>query len=238
MTRRRDISTISRVGAEALDTPALDRTTARATLRDIARANLLFGGQAAVKHGLTNVLQPGPHPPALTVLDVGAGAGDILATVIRMLTRRGTRAVGIAIDWHREAATMVLEQGQHTLVGDAMELPLGTGSVDVVVASQLLHHFTRDAGVRLVQELDRVARVGVVIADIRRALPAAWGIWLAAHALRFHRVSRADGVVSVRRGFSRSELENVCDAAGVAAVVQRRPGFRLVAFWRSKRAHS
>lgn len=229
-------ASVSPIGREALDTPGLDRCTARATLRDIARANLLFGGRAAVAYG-TGQLLDGDRRGNVTVADVGAGAADVLVSLERMLARRGVAMEGIAVDFHRAAAEMARERGQRAMVGDAVQLPLADRSVDVVVASQLLHHFSRDAATRLVRELDRVARVGVVIADIRRARAAAVGIWLAALALRFHPVSRADGVVSVRRGFSDAELAEVCRVAGVPATVRRRPGYRLVAFWRADRAH-
>lgn len=226
------------VGLEALDSPALDTQTARATLTDIAQANRFFGGRAAVVHGVGQILDRRRASAPLTILDVGAGAGDVLAALERTLSKRGVPSVGIAVDWLREAATMAREHRQEAVVGNANALPLGDRSVDVVVASQLLHHWSEDGAVQLVRELHRVARVGVVIADLRRTPLAAWGIWLASLLLRFHPVSRADGVVSVRRGFSRPELTAICRAAGVSATVCRRPGFRVVAFWRSDRAHS
>ena len=232
-----DATGLSAVGVEALDTPTLDRTTARATLTDIARANLLFGGNAAVAHGVKRILGDDHRRSTLTIADVGAGAGDVLQSLTRMLTRRGIAATGIAVDWHREAAAMAREQGQGAAVGDAFALPLASRSIDVVVASQLLHHFSRDAAIRLLRELDRVARMGVVISDLRRARTAAWGIWLAASIMRFHPVSRADGVLSVRRGFSARELADLCRDAGVSAAVTQRPGYRLLAYWRTDRAH-
>ncbi len=228
---------LSAVGSEALDTPGLDRDTARATLRDIARSNLLFGGRAAVAYGLERLLGSDTWATPLMVADVGAGAGDVLMSLERVLAQRDLAMHGVAVDWHREAAVMAMECGQPAVVGDAFHLPLGDRAVDVVVASQLLHHFSRDGAVRLVRELDRVARIGVVIADLRRARLAAAGIWLAAHALRFHPVSRADGVVSVRRGFTASELKGLCLAAGISAAVRRRPGYRMVAHWRTDHAH-
>ena len=48
---------------------------------------------------------------------------------------------------------------------------------------------------------------------------------------RFDPVTVADGMTSLRRGFTRPELENLLAKAGVAGRVDRRPGFRLVATW-------
>jgi hypothetical protein len=55
--------------------------------------------------------------------------------------------------------------------------------------------------------------------------------------LRFHPVSRRDGVVSVRRGYSSRSLRDLLQAAGIKGTVRRRPGYRLVAYWRAPRAY-
>jgi SAM-dependent methyltransferase len=225
---------LSPVGAEALDSRHLDASLARRTLADIALANRFFGGNAAAGYGLARVLGTGRPAEPLTLLDVGAGAGDVLGSLRRSVRRPLT---GIALDFHPEAARLARKRQELSVQADAFRLPFADHAVDVVVASQLLHHFARSAATALLVELDRVARIGVVIADLRRARVAAWGIWVAAHALRFHPVSRADGVVSVWRGFTPDELRSLCVEAGLPATVRRRPGFRLVAYWRKAHAH-
>ena len=230
------LSAISSLGTEALDSPNLDAETARATLRDIARANGLFGGTAAVQYGLDRVLQ-GARPSALVVADVGAGGGDVMRAVAHRGARRGIRVTGVAVDFHAEACRMARAAGGAAVQADAFRLPLADRSVDVAIASQLLHHYAPVSAPALLAELARIARMGVVVADLRRTWAAAWGIWLAATVLRFHPVSRADGVLSVRRGFTARELARVCRSAGWTASVHRRPGFRLVAVWRTDRAN-
>ncbi|MEJ7812861.1 MAG: hypothetical protein WKG32_20775, partial [Gemmatimonadaceae bacterium] len=85
---------------------------------------------------------------------------------------------------------------------------------------------------RLAEELNRVARRLVIVSDLRRSWVAAGGIWLASWALRFHPVSRHDGVVSVLRGFTPAELaELVLAATGRSARVRERLGYRLSAAW-------
>lgn len=228
--------TISPLGTEALDSPDLDAATARATLRDIARANRLFGGTAAVQFGVGQLLADA-RPHRLALADVGAGAGDVLQAVARRLERRGVRVTAVAVDFHREAARLSRATCAAALQADAFQLPLADASVDVAIASQLLHHYAPASVPALLTELSRIARIGVVVGDLRRATAAAWGIWMAATALRFHPVSRADGVLSVRRGFTARELEHLCRTAGCPATVHRRPGFRLVALWRTDRAN-
>jgi SAM-dependent methyltransferase len=115
---------------------------------------------------------------------------------------------------------------------DARHLPFADASVDVVICSQVLHHF-EDAELSVVlAELARVARRYTIVSDLRRSWLAAAGFWLVTWPLRFHPVTRHDGVTSVLRGFTPRELaRHVRDATGSAAIVRRHLGFRVTATW-------
>jgi hypothetical protein len=102
-----------------------------------------------------------------------------------------------------------------------------------VLLSQVAHHFAHGSLGQLARGAGRLARRGVVIADLRRSELAALGFRLGARVLGFDPVTRLDGVTSIRRGFSAGELRELLAAAGIAARVERRPGFRLVASWRT-----
>jgi hypothetical protein len=104
--------------------------------------------------------------------------------------------------------------------------------VDLVLVSQVLHHLTPASAVRLLRACDRLARLGVLVADLRRARLAPPLFRLGARALGFDRFTVADGVTSIRRGYTAGELRALLAQAGVRARVARRPGFRLVATWR------
>jgi hypothetical protein len=61
---------------------------------------------------------------------------------------------------------------------------------------------------------------------------AAAGLWLVSFPLRFHAVSRHDGVVSVMRGFTAGELaDTVKQAVSKKPIVHRRLGFRVTTSW-------
>jgi ubiquinone/menaquinone biosynthesis C-methylase UbiE len=172
----------------------------------------------------------------VSLLDVGTGLGDIPARARALAARRGVRLVTFGVDAMPCLAAASRARGVLAVGGDARALPFGDASVDVVTCSQVLHHFTEDEGRLLVRELDRVARHRVIISDIRRTRVAAAAIWLASFPLRFHPVSRHDGVVSVLRGFTPGELETlVKSAVGQTPAVARRAGFRVTARWRPAR---
>jgi predicted SAM-dependent methyltransferase len=119
-----------------------------------------------------------------------------------------------------------------TVCGDALRLPFKDHSVEIVMCSQVLHHFAGKDALLLLREMNRVARVRVVVSDLRRSWLAAAGLWLVSFPLRFHAVSRHDGVVSVMRGFTAAELaDTVNEAVGLKPVVHRRRGFRVTTSW-------
>ena len=116
-------------------------------------------------------------------------------------------------------------------LADGGALPLRPGSVDVIVASQVLHHLPRAVAVRWIAAFDRVARRAVVLADLRRSRMAMAGVWAASFGLAMDRVTRHDAVVSLKRGYTKRELDEILQEAGVRTAARYRPGARIVAAW-------
>jgi len=224
---------LSPIGHELLDDPAADPAIVTESFRNLARSNRLFGGVAAVRFGLAQLLPPGAAGSALTLLDVGTGAGDLPRRAVNWARQRGIRLTCIGLERSRVAAALARQGGLPSVVSCAGALPFRERSVDLVMMSQLIHHLSRDAAIEVIRAADRIARVGVVLADLRRSPVAAIGFRIGAEFLGFDEATKADGVTSVRRGYLPHELSAILRDAGVNATVHRRPGFRLVAAWRA-----
>lgn len=235
-------------GSEILDDPGEDPALALRSLRDVALANRLFGGRRAVLAEVRRVLHAQRAvrraPMALTLLDIGTGLGDIPRAAERMAQRvaqrMAQRTAGgndialttIGVELVPALARAAGASCTHALAADAMALPFADGSIDIVTCSQVLHHFDGPEADRLLQECTRVARSAVIIGDLRRSWVAVAGLWAASFLLRFHPVSRHDGIVSILRGFTRDELQSLVErATGCVARADRAPGFRVVAVW-------
>ena len=205
------------------------------SLEDVARSNALFGGRRAVLAALDDVLRDavvadGRAP--LTLLDVGTGVGDIPFHARRRAARRGVALETYGVELNAALAVASRARVGGSVCADAFALPFADGSIDVVTCSQVAHHFEEAELLRLLRELDRVARRRVIVADLRRSYVAAAGFWLASWPLRFHPVTRHDGVVSVFRGFRPDELgAHVLRATGAVAQVRRGLGWRVVSTW-------
>ncbi|HEX5633697.1 MAG TPA: methyltransferase domain-containing protein, partial [Gemmatimonadales bacterium] len=213
---------VSPVGTELLDDPAADPAAVAESLRHIARANYWFGGRAAVRYGMAQLCERWRADRPLTLVDVGTGLGDLPRDLVRWGEKRGLRVVPLGIERSRVAAGLAARHGVPMVVGCAGSLPLARHSVDVVLASQVAHHFSAAAAARFFVELSRVARFGVVVADLRRSPLAESLFRLGSRLLQFDESTRADGVTSIRRGYTREELHALIRRSGRRAHVRRR----------------
>lgn len=226
---RRWLTPPRRRGIEQLDLPATPDAVRAAAMRDLERSNVLFGGRRTVQRAARDLLAR--LSPGAVVLDVAAGTGDIPAA----LRSRRPDAFFVALDGSAALAASARARLDGAVAGDALRLPVRDRCIDLVTCSQALHHFFGEDARRLVAELHRVARGHVVIADLRRSRIAAIGFRLAALALRFHPLTRRDGVTSVYRGFTPAELSAlVREVTGVTPVMRRGLFWRLSATWEAR----
>lgn len=215
---------------EILDDPDVDPDVVTRSLADVVRSNSLFGGLSSAIDELKDALKE--VPPQATLLDVGTGLGDIPCRAREVARENGIQLTTVGLDSAIELARASRAVLTLSVCADALRLPFADHSVDIVMCSQVLHHFSGVDALRLLREMNRVARVRVVVSDIRRSWFAAAGLWLASFPLRFHAVSRHDGVVSVMRGFTPEELVDIVrQAVARKPVVHCRRGFRVTTSW-------
>jgi hypothetical protein len=229
------------IGTELLDDPRADPGAVRKELRDIARLNSLFGGTRAVVRELETLFRRVKGDggwgkgTTWTLLDVGTGLGDIPRAAAVVARRHGItlRLIGVELSRAAADAARDVNGGERLalVLADGSALPLRPRSVDIVIASQVLHHLPRDVAVRWIAAFGALARRAVVLADLRRSRIAMAALRLVSYPLGFGRQTRHDGVLSLRRGYTRKEFNEMLVAAGVAPVARYRPGFRVVASW-------
>jgi ubiquinone/menaquinone biosynthesis C-methylase UbiE len=136
----------------------------------------------------------------LDMLDVAGACGDIPAIAVEAMRREGTELSVTLLD--RAASHL---NGKFPAVqGDALALPFGDGTFDVVACSLFLHHLEPDEVQRFVREGLRVARLAVLINDLRRH-PLHLALVYAGLPL-FSRLTRHDAPASVRRAYTLPEL--------------------------------
>ncbi len=222
---------ITSLGEELLDDPSAEPGAVAESLRNIGRANRWFGGAAAVRFGLARTLAGVPRGTTLTLLDLGTGLGDLPLVAARWAAARGIRLVPVGLELNRVAAGLASGGGVPTALACAGAPPIRDKSVDIVLVSQVAHHLTKASVVDLLRTCDRLARRAAIVADLRRSAIAPLAFWCGARLLGFDPVTVADGMTSIRRGFTRTEMSSLMATAGIDGRVHRRPGSRVVASW-------
>lgn len=207
--------------AEWMDDAAAARPAFEAALRDLARINRMSLAHPPVLRWLDGVAaRSGAR--RLSVLDVGAGGGDLLAAVAAWGARRGIALELTGLDRSPWAATHAAAQGvpaARWITDDLFALDAAE-RFDVVLCSLFAHHLT-DAGlVRFLRWMAGRARLGWLISDLHRHwLP--WGVvWCAVRALRMDPMVVHDSTVSIARGFTRADWQRLLAEAGVAAEIR------------------
>jgi SAM-dependent methyltransferase len=195
---------------------------ARKSLADLRFVNRWLGGRRALVGVVAPLLADAPRP---RLLDVGCGSADLPDCVSRVVPE--VLAVGVDIKpvHLREAPPSV-----RPVVADVRRLPFPPRSFDVVTASLFLHHFDEPEVADVLSALFGLARRALVVNDLRRAQVPYWFGRLVFPLMFRSRVSMLDGLVSIRRSFTKAELTTAFARAGIASVrIRRSFPYRLVA---------
>jgi Methyltransferase domain len=176
------------------------------TRRDLRRVNAWMGNPKIMARALQQAF---PRNPPGRIAEIGAGDGELLLRVARLLNWRSlnatlvdrqdilkleTRAQFEQMGWDvRLEKSDVFDWLQHPAAG-----------TDIIAANLFLHHFTGEQLRELFRAAAKTARVFIAV-EPRRAPPCLFF----SHLLWFigcNRVTRHDAVVSVQAGFAGSEL--------------------------------
>ena len=190
--------------------------------------NRLLGDARALRLSLTDELR---HcDDKVSILDVGAGSGELLKTAKETIGDKPAFLVGAELnaDAARSINRRSDEFGVHAVQCDALKLPFADDSFDFVVSSLFLHHLNDEQAVTLINEMSRVARKRFFIIDLHRHA-AAYYLYRIFGRFFLQRFTLDDGSLSILRSFRPAELRRLAAKAGISdAVVKRRAAFRLV----------
>lgn len=220
---------------EEMDKPDCDLVLLNRTYAQFPWVNRVVSGwRELYLHRIRPVL---PRHRTARILDIGSGGGDIALALARWTQhdRIAAQIVGIdpdqrAFDFARRRQerekfdTDRLEFRQsfsHELLVDAQPF-------DVVISNHLIHHLSRTELEGLWQDSSSLASHLVLHSDIRRSRNASVLFGLGTLPLVGTSLTRRDGLTSIRRSYTRTELAQLLPAGW--RVETGRPFRNLVIF--------
>ena len=198
---------------ERLDTGDYTPAEYRRWQREMYFIHRIFGESHALRRTLFRDLERTDGP--VSILDVGAGSGELLRQLRKWANGRETFLAGVEIN--REATLSIRSAGVSAVQCNAMQLPFEDKSFDFVFCSLFLHHLNDEAATGLLREMSRVAKRRVYAIDLNRQ-PAAYHIYKAIGRLLLQRFTLEDGALSILRSFTPDELSDLAEASGLRDV--------------------
>ena len=200
---------------------------------ELRRVNRWLGDASALRRSvLAEIGRDGAKE--FSLLDVGAGTGELLRETARWARERGVKARLVGLELNGRSTESLLEESREfpevsAVRADALRMPFEAGAFDYVMCSLFTHHFRDESVVALLREMSRVARRKVYVIDLHRH-PVAYYFYTTIARLFLHnRLIREDGALSILRAFLPRELNALAERAGLTkATVERRFPYRLV----------
>ena len=202
-------------------------------LHDIRLVNRFAGDNRALKNSLLREIGR-EDLREFSVLDVGAGSGELLRAIAKFARRTNRRTTLFGLELNARSAESILEESKDfdeikSIRGTALDLPFADNSFDYAICSLFTHHFGDEGVVRILSELSRVARRGIFIIDLHRHKMAYLFYRIFCVAFRISPLVVEDGSLSILKSFTPDELKLLGEKADLKNLtVARHFPFRLV----------
>lgn len=202
-------------------------------LHEIRFINRFTGDSRALRKTLLREIEK-RELKEFSVLDVGAGSGELLRTIAGFAQRSNRKAhlSGLEIN-ERSAAAILEESGDFkeisSLRGDALKLPFADNAFDYAICSLFTHHLPDEDVISSLTEMNRVSRRKIFVIDLHRHALAYISYKAFCSVFRISPLVRQDGSLSILKSFKPRELENLALKAGLRDIVVRKIfPFRIV----------
>jgi ubiquinone/menaquinone biosynthesis C-methylase UbiE len=200
---------------------------------ELQRVNQWLGDASALRHTLLREIEHSGSE-SFSVLDVGAGSGELLRVAADWARNKNKRARLVGLELNARSASAILQESSGfpeicSIRGDAFRLPFADEEFDYAICSLFTHHFKDEQVITLLRELSRVARRRIFVIDLHRHAIAYYFYTTVGHLFLHNRLIREDGALSILRSFKPNELLKLAQRAGLAgARVERHFPYRLV----------
>lgn len=198
---------------------------------ELQRVNRWLGDARALRTSLIRTLEE-IQLQSFSVLDVGAGSGELLRVMAEWARYARRHATLIGVELNERSAKVIAgsESSEiNSVRADAFKLPFADSTVDYVICSLFTHHFRDPQVIEVLREMSRVATRRILVIDLHRHPIAYYFYRTIARLFLYNRLVREDGALSILRSFTPEELEALAQQAELTGIrVWRSFPYRVV----------
>jgi len=214
-----------------MDEESVDPDDLRHSLAFIRRINVSLGYTRSILWHFDRFSRSWRAGERIDILDLATGSADIPRAILTWAGARGFDLHIVAVDRHPVTARAAAAGGEDARLrivqADVFNLPFDAGSFDYVMTAMFLHHLDTPEIVRVLKTMDRLARRGILAADLLRHRRAY--LWIRLLTLFSTPMIKHDAAVSVAQALSKKEVMEIRGRAGVLyAAYHRHFGHRFV----------
>src|SRR6266446_4653078 len=141
-------------------------------LVELRRVNEWLGDAKVLRGSLFAEIE-GAGLRSFSVLDVGAGSGELLRVTAKWARETSRQASLVGLELNERSAQAILDESTDfreisSVRASGFQLPFGDNSFDYAIQSLTLHHFDDAGAVKILREMARVAKSGIFVIDLNR----------------------------------------------------------------------
>ncbi|MGF1671177.1 MAG: methyltransferase domain-containing protein [Balneolaceae bacterium] len=220
---------------EIMDDPDCNRDGLFRTYRTFDRMNrMLSGWKSVYKNEIRPVMDH--SSTQITLLDIGSGGGDVPGHLSELARKDGFSIQITAIDPDERAIEFAKRTNSTGNINfectRSDELVKEGRQFDFVISNHLIHHLDDSEILNLCRDAEKLCRYRVLFNDIERGDLGYAFFSLVSPLLFRNTFIPTDGPLSIRRSFTKSELQELLPAGWM---VNRLFPYRLIAMYNAER---
>ena len=203
---------------ELLDEDDIPFADIKQNMKELNSINTLLGGHSITIKGIQLIINKN-HSGPLTICEIGCGGGDNLKALATWCGKKNIAPHFIGIDIKKECIDFAKQQYPYLNAGwitsDYGKVSFASTKPDIIFSSLFCHHFTEEQLIKMLQWMQRQCTKGFFINDLHRNTIAYYAIKWITRVFSKSYLVKNDAPLSVARGFTKKEWQNIFTAAGI-----------------------
>jgi 2-polyprenyl-3-methyl-5-hydroxy-6-metoxy-1,4-benzoquinol methylase len=197
---------------EIMDDFQLQGEEMESVLNDLKIVNTYLGGTSITLQGIKKLLKNRSKEQEITIVDYGCGDGEILRKCSTWGAKNNLQLKLIGLDANESIIKEAKERSKAyknctfkcvNIFFEASTLPKG----DIALFTLFLHHFDNEKIETILNQIRNQVVLGIIINDLQRSYLAFNLFKLFSTIFIKTKIAHDDGLISVARGFKKSELQ-------------------------------